>query len=180
MENTWNYLNQLERFLQLTASKKIILVAGSATNQVPKFRITNTKLYAFIVTWSTQQNIDFLKQIESGFKRTTNWNKYYSKKNQAQNRYLNILIDLFVLSSEGGDGRESYKQNYLPTVEMNGYNVIINERNLFDQPIKWFKPYNNIRMILTGPGDDYTTGYLLDYPYFKSYYKIVATDLSKQ
>ena len=34
-------------------------------------------------------------------------------------------------------------------------------------------------MILTGPGDDYTTGYLLDYPYFKSYYKIIATDLSK-
>ena len=30
--------------LQLTCSKKIILVAGSLANQVPKFRITNTKL----------------------------------------------------------------------------------------------------------------------------------------
>ena len=34
-----------------------------------------------------------LKQLESGFKRTINWNKYNSKKNQAQNKYLNILID---------------------------------------------------------------------------------------
>ena len=31
--------------LQLTGSKKSILVAGTAANQVPKCRITNTKLY---------------------------------------------------------------------------------------------------------------------------------------
>ena len=34
--------------------------------------------------------------------------------------------------------------------------------------------------ITVGQGDDYTTGYLLDYTYFKKYYKMVAIDLSKQ
>ena len=39
--------------------------------------------------------------------------------------------------------------------------------------------HENIRMIVTGQGDDYTTGCLLDYPYFKENYKIIAVDLSK-
>ena len=42
------------------------------------------------------------------------------------------------------------------------------------------KTYENIRKIATGKGDDYTTGCLLDYPYFKDYYKMIAVDLSKQ
>ena len=40
--------------------------------------------------------------------------------------------------------------------------------------------YENIRKITTGQGDDYTTGCLLDYTYFKKYYKMIAIDLSKQ
>ena len=40
--------------------------------------------------------------------------------------------------------------------------------------------YDNIRKIATGQGDDYTTGCLLDYPYFKDTYKMIAVDLSKQ
>ena len=54
--------------LQLTCSKKSILVAATAANQVPKFRITNTKLYVPVLTLSTQENIKLLKQLESGFK----------------------------------------------------------------------------------------------------------------
>ena len=54
-------------------------------------------------------------------------------------------------------------------------------KNFFDQPIKNHKvTYNNIRKIATGQGDDYTTGCLLDYTYFKKYCKIIAIDLSKQ
>ena len=53
--------------------------------------------------------------------------------------------------------------------------------NFFDQPIKnVLKTYENIKKIATGQGDDYTTGCLLDYPYFKIYYKLIAIDLSKQ
>ena len=58
---------------------------------------------------------------------------------------------------------------------------MINGENFFDQPIKNNKvTYENIRKIATGQGDDYTTGCLLDYPYFKHNYKMVAVDLSKQ
>ena len=38
----------------------------------------------------------------------------------------------------------------------------------------------NIRKIATGKGDDYMTGFLLDYSYFKENYRVVAIDLSKQ
>ena len=40
--------------------------------------------------------------------------------------------------------------------------------------------YNNIRKIATGQVDDYTTGCLLDYSYFKEYYKLTAIDFSKE
>ena len=55
------------------------------------------------------------------------------------------------------------------------------EKNFFDQPVKNNKiTYENIRKIATGQGDDYTTGCLLDYTYFKKYYKMIAVDLRKQ
>ena len=58
---------------------------------------------------------------------------------------------------------------------------MINRENFFDQPIKNKKvTYENIRKVATGQGDDYTTGCLLDYPYFKGNYKMIAVDLSKQ
>ena len=58
---------------------------------------------------------------------------------------------------------------------------MIDGRNFFDQPIKNdLKTYDNIRKIATGQGDDCTIGCLLDYPYFKKYYKLIAIDLSKQ
>ena len=58
---------------------------------------------------------------------------------------------------------------------------MINGRNFFDQPIdSMTKTYENIRKIATGKGDDYTTGCLLDYPYFKENYKMIAIDLSRQ
>ena len=58
---------------------------------------------------------------------------------------------------------------------------MINGENFFDQPIKNTKAtYENIRKIATGQGDDYTTGCLLDYPYFIEIYKMIAVGLSKQ
>ena len=54
----------------------------------------------------------------------------------------------------------------------------IDGKNFFDQPVK--NDNKNIRKIATGQGDDYTTGCLLDYTYFKKYYKMIAIDLSKQ
>ena len=58
---------------------------------------------------------------------------------------------------------------------------MIDGKNLFDQPINSIiKSYENIRKIVTGQGNDYTAGCLLDYSYYKDQYKIIATDLSKQ
>ena len=84
------------------------------------------------------------QHLKSGFKRTINWNKYESSvKTFAQNRYFNHLINpcsrgvnrLFVLSFENENGRTSYSNYYLQKVEIKGYNVIIDGRNFFDQPI---------------------------------------------
>ena len=58
---------------------------------------------------------------------------------------------------------------------------MIDGKNFFDQPINSnLKTYENIRKIATGKGDDYTAGCLLDYIYFKTYYKMIVADLSKQ
>ena len=53
--------------------------------------------------------------------------------------------------------------------------------NFFDQPINnELKSYKNILNIATGQRDDYITGFLLDYSYFKENYKMISIDLSKQ
>ena len=58
---------------------------------------------------------------------------------------------------------------------------MIDGKNFFEQPINSkLKKYENVRKIATGKGDDYTTGCLLDYSYFKENYKMIAIDLSKQ
>ena len=58
---------------------------------------------------------------------------------------------------------------------------MIDSKNFFDQPVNnMFKTYENIRKIAIGQGDDYTIGCLLDYTYFKNYYKMIAIDLSRQ
>ena len=58
---------------------------------------------------------------------------------------------------------------------------MIDGKNFFDQPINSInKTYENIRKIATNQGDNYTTGCLLDYSYFKDHCKMIAIDLSKQ
>ena len=107
----------------------------------------------------------------------------------AQNPNLNHLVEpsfqevnrLFVLAFENDDQRTSTNGYYLPNVEIKNYNIMINGENFFDQPIKDNKvTCDNIREIATGRGDDYTTGCLLDYSYFKDSYKMIAVDLRKQ
>ena len=85
---------------------------------------------------------------------------------------------LFVLAFENDTQRTSAEGYYLPNVELKDYNIMINGGNFFDQPVK--VTYENIKKIATGKTDDCTTGCLLDYPYFKDSYKMIAVDLSKQ
>ena len=65
----------------------------------------------------------------------------------------------------------------LEKVEVRDYNVIIDRTNVFDQAVKNDKiTYENIRKIATGQGDDFITGCLWDYPYFKDNCKMIAID----
>ena len=69
----------------------------------------------------------------------------------------------------------------MPRVDITNYNVLIDARNVYDQSINdQIKEYDEIRKIATGKGDDYTTGCLLDYQYFKNHDQLIAVDLSKQ
>ena len=71
-------------------------------------------------------------------------------------------------------------KNYiLPKGEIKIYNVLIDGRNFYDQPINdIIKKYGELRKVPTEYGDDYTTGCLL--AYFKGSYEVIAVDLSKQ
>ena len=118
-----------------------------------------------------------------------NQNKYQSKiSTERQNQYLNQLIDLsfpgvnrlFVLSFEDKSQQISYKRYYIPSAEIKNYNGLIDRKNFFNQPVKNnLITHDSIRKIATGQGDDYTTGCLLGYNYFKKYNKIITIDLSK-
>ena len=194
LSNFWRTLEMplinCEVNLILTWSSNCVLIATAVQNQGPTFTITDTKLYVPVVTLSIQENTKLLQQLKSAFKRVINWNKYLSKPELlAQNPNLNHLVEpsfqginrLFVLAFENDDDRISDDEYYLPTVEIKDYNIVINGENFFDQPIKNNKiTHDNIRKIATGQGDDYRTGCLLDYQYFKYTYKIIAADLSKQ
>ena len=85
------------------------------------------------------------------------------------------------MSFENENDRTSHSTYYFPKVEIKDYNVMIDDKHFFDQTINSkLKTYENIRKIATGQGDDYTTGCLLYYSYFKDHYKMIAIDLSKQ
>ena len=128
--------------------------------------------------------------MKSGFKRTINRNKYLSKPElSVQNLNLNHLVQssfqgvnrLFVLAFENDAQRTSNKRCYIPNTEIKDYNVMIDGKYVFGQPIKNNKtPYENIRKIATGQGHDYTTGRLLDYAYFRDIYTMIVIALSKQ
>ena len=106
---------------------------------------------------------------------------------EAVNNNLNILIDpsftnvnkLFVLAYQNADDRESFSHFYLPKVLVKDFNVIIDKLAFFDLPIKTEEEaYEKILDI--SRNNEYTTGNLLDYDYFKKHYKLIAIDLSKQ
>ena len=73
------------------------------------------------------------------------------------------------------------KRNYLPKGVIDNYNVTINGKHFYDQPVDSdIKRYDEIRWLTAGQGEDYTTGCLLDYDYIKNHYLLIAVDLSRQ
>ena len=152
--------------LILTWSEDYLI--SSATGET-KFEITNRKLYDTVVTLSTQDNAKLLQQLKSGFKTTISWNKHQTKvSTEGVNQYLDFLIDpsvqgvntLFVLSFENECDRKVHTGYYLPKVEIKDYSVMIDGKNVLDQPVKNnIRTYDNIRKVSSGQRDDFTTGY---------------------
>ena len=80
--------------LILKWSSTCVIVFTNNTNQNATFAITNTKLYVLVVTLSTKENAKLLQQLNSGFERVINWNKYLIKPALLlQNANLNYLVE---------------------------------------------------------------------------------------
>ena len=81
---------------------------------------------------------------------------------------------------ENAEDRIVHTKYYLPSLEIKEYNVMTDGKNFFNPPVKnSTKTYDNIQKIATDQRDDYITGCLLDYNYFKEYYNMIDIDLSK-
>ena len=81
----------------------------------------------------------------------------------------------------GQPTRNGQQKYYLPRIGLNKYNVIFDGRNFYDNPIESdIEKYKELKKVMIGKGEDYTTGSLLDYSYFLKHYKLIAVDLSKQ
>ena len=141
------------------------------------------------------------KLLNEGFKRPINWNEYKVIPNKIveiaavnAEKYIRELFDscrqgvkrLFVLAYDSTAGNsqvsaDSYKKYFLPRVKIDDYNLKIDGRNFYDQPINdSIRQYDEVRKISTGQGHDYTTGCLLDFAYFENNCRLIAADLSKQ
>ena len=178
--------------LNLTWKKECVL-STDAGNAV--FIINDTKMYVPVVTLSKEDNKDFIEQQNEGFQRSIYWNEYKTKEineNADANVFKYINLDpsfqgvnrLFVTAYNRVDGqpnRDDQRKYYLPRIDLNKYNVIIDGRNFYDNPVKSdIEKYRELKKVMIGKGEDYTTGSLLDFDYFKKHYKLVAVDLSKQ
>ena len=163
--------------------------AVNGTKTGATLAINDCKLYVPVVTLSNDDEIKLLTNLKSGFTREIIWNKYRSQMTtEAINNNLNILIDpkftnfnrLFVLAyGQDNNDRQSFSRFYLPNVMVKDYNVITDKLAFFALPIKTEEEAYE-KIIGISRNNEYTTGNLLDYDYFKKYYKLIAIDLSKQ
>ena len=150
-------------------------------------------MYVPVVTLS--DNKDFIEQQNKGFQRSIYWNEYKTKainENVDANVFKYINLDpsfqgvnrLFVIGYNRANGqptRNGQRKYYLPRIDLEKYNVIIDGRSFYDNPIESdIENYRELEKVMIGKGEDYTTGSLLDFNYFDKHYKLVAVDLSKQ
>ena len=97
--------------------------------------------------------------------------------NNTQTTILDNQINDTLNRVEGNN----HRKYFLTRVNITNYNVLIAIKNFYDQPINnMIRQDDEFRKIATGQGDDYTTGCLLDYQYFKDHYNLIAINLSKQ
>ena len=178
--------------LNLTWKKECVL---SNQARAAVFIINDTKMYVPVVTLSKKDNKDFIEQQNKGFQRSIYWNEYKTKEineNADANVFKYINLDpsfqgvnrLFVMvynTANGQPTRNGQQKYYVPRIDLEKYNVIIDGRNFYDNPVESdIKKYRELKKVTIRKGEDYTTGSLLDFNYFDKHYKLIAVDLSKQ
>ena len=169
-----------------------VTTAANANKAI--FKITDAKPYVPIVTLSIEDNAKLSKLLSEGFKRPVYWNKYkiIPNKTYNENDYIRELLDasyqgvkkLFALAYKDHGGAntvtvDSHRRYFLPRVKIENYNIEIDGRNVYDQPINdLIKQYDEARKVSAGQGDDFTTCCLLDFAYFKNKYRLILAHLS--
>ena len=153
-----------------------------------KFNITDCKLYIPVVTLQEQYEKKLYVNLKTRISFDFEWGRYRTQViNQPATNNLNFLIDptfnnvngLFVLAFPNEEGRSSFSKYYIPSVEIKGYNVLIDLQPFYDILIKnKEQTYKAIRELFNH--DIYTTRNSLTYEYFCNLYKLIAIDLSKQ
>ena len=116
-----------------------------------------------------------IKQLDEGFRRSVYWNEYQSKietKTADNNNITRFPLDasfesvnrLFVIAFDNTNNDANkveidiYRKYFLPRVDITNYNVLIESRNVYDQPINdQIKKYDETGKIATGKGDNYNT-----------------------
>ena len=86
------------------------------------------------------------------------------------------LQELFLVIK---DKRDSFSHYCLPNVEIKDSNVLNDGKSLFNLPVK-NEEETYEKIIEMSNNNDYTTGNLLNFAYFKKTYKLITIDLSKQ
>ena len=177
--------------LNLTWKKECVLSTDDG-NAV--FIINDTKMYVPVVTLSKEDNKDFIEQQNKGFQRSIYWNEYKAKEinedaDANASKYINLDpsfqgVTLFVMAynrAYGQPTRNGQQKYYLPRIDLEKYNVIVDGRNFYDNPVESdIEKYREVKKVMIGKGEDNTTGSLFDFNYFDKHYKLVAVDLSKQ
>ena len=105
-------------------------------------------------------------------------------------KYINLdpsfqsVNRLFVMAYNRANGqptRNRQQKYYFPRIDLEKYNVIIDGGNFYDNPIESdIEKYRELKKVMIGKGEHYTTGSLLGFNCFDKHYKLVAIDLSKQ
>ena len=178
--------------LNLTWKKECVLSTGVGE---AVFIINDRKLYVPVVTLSKEDIKDFIEKKNKGFQRSIYWNEYKTKEiNEDADanvfKYINLdpsfqgVNRLFVMAYNRANGqptRNGQQKYYLPRIDLKKYNVIIDGKNFYDNPIESdIEKYRELKKVMIGKGEGYTTGSLLEFNYFDKHYKLVAVDLSKQ
>ena len=82
--------------------------------------------------------------------------------------------------TNAGDNRDSFSDYHVPNVEIKDFNVLTDEKSFFDLPVKNREETYEKKIMDMSNNNDYKTGNLLDFAYFKENYKLIAIYLSKQ